>query len=83
MYSTHPTIKRDIALLLKKNYKNSDIESTIAKSGGNLLINIKLFDYYSGNDIPDDSISCAYSLTFQADDRTLNDIMYNKSNEVE
>ena len=34
---------------------------------------VKLFDYYSGDDIPSDSISLAYSLTFQANDRTLND----------
>ena len=73
MYSTYPAIKRDIALLLKKKYKNSDVENRIFKAGGDLLKSVKLFDYYSGDDIPSDSISLAYSLTFQANDRTLND----------
>ena len=73
MYSTYPAIKRDIALLLKKKYKNSDVENGILESGGDLLKSVKLFDYYSGDDIPSDSISLAYSLTFQANDRTLND----------
>ena len=43
------------------------------EAGGDLLESINLFDVYQGPQVPDGKRSLAYTLTFRAPDRTLND----------
>ena len=45
----------------------------LREAGGDLLVSINLFDVYQGPQVPDGKRSLAYSLTFRAPDRTLND----------
>jgi len=49
------------------------VEEVIAEAGGSLLRGLLLFDLYRGAQIPPGKKSLAFSLTYQADDRTLTD----------
>ena len=67
----YPSMIRDIALLLNKDIPVGDIEKTMKKHGGGLIEKIELFDIYTGDQIPEDMKSVAYSITYRAPDRTL------------
>ena len=71
-YSQQPSVKRDIAILVKKNIKNEEILSVIQNSSSNLLKTVTLFDIYEDDKLDKDSKSLAYSLKFQSYNRTLN-----------
>ena len=45
----------------------------IRQAGGDLLRDVRLFDVYTGESIPEGKKSIAYSLTFQTDEKTLTD----------
>jgi len=51
----------------------SDIEAAIREAGGWMLVDVRLFDVFRGEKIGASKKSLAYSLTFQAADRTLKD----------
>lgn len=69
----YPAIARDISMLVKKEILAGQIEDIIRKNGGRLLESCHLFDVYEGNQIQDGYKSMAYSITFRAKDRTLED----------
>ena len=71
--SKFPSVKKDISVLVQKDMNSKDIETLIKKKAGKLLLDIKVFDVYEGNNIVDDKRSIAYSLSFGTFDRTLND----------
>ncbi len=71
--SKFPNIKKDIAVLVSKEITSKDVETLIKKKAGKLLLDIKVFDVYEGKNIEENKRSIAYSLTFGAQDRTLND----------
>jgi len=68
-----PEVSRDIAIVVKDSVVNGDLMTTIRKSGGKTLRDVRLFDVYTGDNVAADTKSMAYSLTFRADDRTLTD----------
>lgn len=67
----YPAVTRDISLEVPKNVLAGDIESVIAQRGGKILESYQLFDLYEGDQIKDGYKSMAYSVTFRAKDRTL------------
>lgn len=71
--SKFPNIKKDLALLVSKDKTSKEVETLIKKKAGKLLLDISVFDVYEGKNINEDKRSIAYSLTFGAPDRTLND----------
>ncbi|MBI4743559.1 MAG: phenylalanine--tRNA ligase subunit beta [Actinobacteria bacterium] len=71
--SRHPGVSRDIAFVIDEEVSASDIEKEILNKGGNLLKKVRLFDIYRGGQIAEGKKSMAYSLFFQANDRTLVD----------
>lgn len=71
--SKFPTVKKDISVLVSKDMTSKDVETLIKKKAGKLLLDIKVFDVYEGKNIDSNKRSIAYSLTFGAQDRTLND----------
>ncbi|MCT6848766.1 MAG: phenylalanine--tRNA ligase subunit beta, partial [Apilactobacillus kunkeei] len=73
LVSKYPSIKRDIAMLIDKNVENDSIVKVIEKRGGAYLVDVKLFDLYEGEHVPEDKKSLAYSLTFQNKHDTLVD----------
>ncbi|MBZ0288105.1 MAG: phenylalanine--tRNA ligase subunit beta, partial [Anaerolineae bacterium] len=71
--ATTPPVYQDIALVVKADTSAAAVEAVIVKAGGNLLKSVRLFDVYVGDPIPAGQKSLAYNLTYQADDRTLED----------
>lgn len=70
---TTPPVYQDIALVVNAETDAAAVEAVIVKAGGDLLKGVRLFDVYRGDPIPEGHKSLAYSLTYQADDRTLTD----------
>lgn len=77
--SKYPSIVKDLAFVMKKDVTSGSIMEVIKKSGGRMLQSIDVFDLYVGENISDDEKSIAYTLTFQAPDRTLTDIEVNET----
>ena len=71
--SKFPNIKKDVAFVVDKNIISKDIEKVIKNAGGSLLIDIEVFDVYTGSNVADDKKSIAYSLTFNDSKKTLTD----------
>src|SRR5690606_30243540 len=70
---TTPPVLQDIALVVNDETPAAAVEAVIVKAGGNLPKGVSLFDVYRGDPIPAGHKSLAYSLVYQADDRTLTD----------
>lgn len=68
-----PGIERDLAIVLQREIPAGDIMETIRETGGELLQAVSLFDIYQGEQVPRGYRSLAFSLKFQAADRTLTD----------
>ena len=64
---------RDLALVADKSVFVGEIEKVIKKCGGKLLESYKLFDVYEGEQVAAGKKSVAYTMTFRAKDRTLED----------
>ncbi len=67
----YPAVTRDISMVVPKNILVGEIEQLIAQRGGKILEDYKLFDIYEGSQIKEGFKSVAYSITFRAKDRTL------------
>jgi len=68
-----PAITRDLAVVLPESVPAAEATAAIAKSGGELLTDLRLFDVYTGEPVPAGFRSLAFSLVFRAADRTLTD----------
>lgn len=68
-----PAVSRDISMVVPKAVLAGQIEDIIAQRGGKILESYQLFDIYEGSQIQDGFKSMAYSVTFRAKDRTLED----------
>lgn len=69
----YPAVTRDISMIMEKEILAGDVEAVIRKNGGHLLENYHLFDIYEGAQIKEGYKSMAYSISFRAKDRTLED----------
>lgn len=69
----YPSVTRDISMVMKKEILVGQVEEIIEKKGGKLLESYNLFDIYEGAQIMAGYKSVAYSITFRADDHTLED----------
>ena len=58
-------------MVVPKNILAGDIERVFDEKGGSLLENYELFDIYEGTQIKPGYKSIAYSLSFRAKDRNL------------
>ncbi len=67
----YPAVSRDISMVVPKNILVGDIEKVIEQRGGKILEEYQLFDIYEGSQIKQGYKSVAYSITFRAKDRTL------------
>ena len=68
-----PAVSRDISMVVPKEVLAGQIEQIIAQRGGKILESYQLFDIYEGSQIKSGYKSVAYSVTFRAKDRTLED----------
>ena len=67
----YPAVARDISMVVPKDVLAGQIEAVIVQRGGRILEDYQLFDIYEGDQIKEGYKSVAYSITFRAKDRTL------------
>ncbi|AEG60700.1 phenylalanine--tRNA ligase subunit beta [Desulforamulus ruminis] len=68
-----PAVERDLAVLVKQEVAVAHMLTIIQKAGGDLLRSVEIFDLYQGSQVPEGFKSVAFSMKFQAEDRTLTD----------
>jgi phenylalanyl-tRNA synthetase beta chain len=68
-----PPILEDIALIVDESIPASRVEALIRQTGGKSVTNVRLFDFYRGEQIGAGKKSLAYNLTYQAPDKTMTD----------
>jgi phenylalanyl-tRNA synthetase beta chain len=71
--SNYPPIMEDLAVVVDEGVTAQEVHEVIRQAGGSLLRDVRLFDVYRGQQIDPGKKSLAYSLTFQAMDKTLQD----------
>jgi phenylalanyl-tRNA synthetase beta chain len=81
----HPSVVRDLSILVDDTLSAETVRGTIRAAGpalvhpgttaapGAPLVDVREFDRYQGKGIPDGKVSLSLRLTFQAPDRTLTD----------
>ncbi len=68
-----PPVLEDLAVIVDESVPAGAIEAVIRQAGGKLLADVRLFDVYRSPALGPGKKSLAYSLTYQAPDRTLQD----------
>ncbi len=71
--STYPPVLEDLAIIVDEEVPAEQVAQVIRQAGGKTLARLTLFDVYRGGQIGAGKKSLAYSLTYQAADRTLTD----------
>lgn len=71
-----PAVTRDISMVMKKTILVGEVEKIFDANGGQYLESYELFDIYEGEQIKSGYKSVAYSLTFRAKDKTLEEADY-------
>ena len=69
--SPYPAVYEDLALVVDEAMPAAEVQQAIVKAGGKLLQRVELFDVYRGEQLPEGKKSLAFSLTYQAMDRSL------------
>ena len=68
-----PATTRDLAVLCPKTVTMAEIVDIIEDKSKGILESVKLFDVYTGAQVPDGFVSLAFALVFRAADKTLSD----------
>jgi len=68
-----PPSPRDLAVLVDRTTPAGDLLEAVREKGGTLLRDARVFDVYTGKQVPPDKKSVAISLVFQSPERTLTD----------
>jgi len=76
-----PAVQRDLAVVVPLEVPAQDVMKRIKELGGPLLVQVDIFDVYTGKPIPEDRKSLAFALKYQAMDRTLKDEEVNSLNQ--
>ena len=74
----YPAVERDVAVVLGRDVASADVERAIRRAGGALVESVRLFDVYEGPQVGEGRRSLAFSITYQAADRTLTDAEVNQ-----
>lgn len=67
----YPAVTRDLSMVVPHSIMAGQIEAVLEQRGGKILEACRLFDIYEGSQIKEGYKSMAYSITFRAKDRTL------------
>ena len=71
--SDYQKSERDFAFIVAKEVKAQDLINAVSSVDQKLISNIKVFDVYEGENIPENQKSIAISVTIQSTEKTLND----------
>ncbi len=74
--------ERDFAFIVDKEINAQDLVSIISNIDRNLISNIKVFDVYEGENIPENKKSIAISVTIQSLEKTMTDNDLEKINNL-
>jgi phenylalanyl-tRNA synthetase beta chain len=77
-----PAVQRDLAIVVSAEVTAGQVEAAIRAMNVPLLTRLTLFDVYTGGQVGAGRRSLAWSLTFQAPDRTLTDAEVNRVHEL-
>jgi phenylalanyl-tRNA synthetase beta chain len=66
-----PTVVRDFSLLVPRHIPYAEIEGSIAALGIPEIVEVRLFDVYTGPNIPAEKRALSISVRMRAEDRTL------------
>mgnify|MGYP001182992084 CR=1 FL=1 len=72
-FSDFQKSERDFAFIVNKDVNAQDLIDAISNVDHSLVSNIKVFDVYEGNNIPENQKSIAISVTIQSFEKTLNE----------
>jgi phenylalanyl-tRNA synthetase beta chain len=70
---TYPPVLEDLAVVVDEAVPAGQVADLIRQAGGKVVQEVRLFDLYRGEQIGVGKKSLAYSITYQARDRTLTD----------
>ncbi|KAA1423225.1 phenylalanine--tRNA ligase subunit beta [Mumia zhuanghuii] len=70
-FSAYPVAKEDVSLVVANRVASQDVADALAEGGGDLLESVRLFDVYTGEQVPEGHKSLAFALRMRAHDRTL------------
>ncbi len=71
--SYHPSVRRDLAVLLDRATQAGEVLEAIRKTGGAALTSVEVFDRWEGMGVPEGKVSLTFRLVFQRADRNLTD----------
>ncbi|MDC0150702.1 phenylalanine--tRNA ligase subunit beta [Candidatus Pelagibacter sp.] len=80
--SDYQKSERDFAFIINKDVSAQDLINAISSVDQNLISNIKVFDVYEGDNIPENQKSIAISVKIQSLEKTLNDNDLEKINKL-
>ena len=80
--SDYQKSERDFAFMIDKNLSSQDLVNVISNIDQNLISNVKIFDVYEGDNIPQNQKSIAINVTIQSSEKTLNDSDLEKINRL-
>jgi phenylalanyl-tRNA synthetase beta chain len=72
-FSRQPSVLRDLSIVVAEQVTAEQVINCVGQAGGNVLKNLELFDVYRGEGVDSGHKSLAFSLTFQAPSRTLDE----------
>ncbi len=70
-----PAVPRDLAVVVGKDVPVGDMLAAIEKSGGDLLVESRVFDVYEGAQISEGKKSVAFGFVFQGDETLTDEIV--------
>ena len=71
--SPYPAAVRDLAVLVNQEDRTADVQNVIERAGGELVIDVDLFDMYEGEEIPGGKKNFAFHIIYQSYEKTLKD----------
>ena len=80
--SDYQKSERDFAFIVNKNVSSQDLKNAVSVVDDKLISNIRVFDVYEGEKIPENQKSIAISVTIQSSEKTLNDYDLDKINRL-
>ena len=81
-FSDYQKSERDFAFIVNKNVNAQDLIEVISNVDESLVKDVKVFDIYEGDNIPENQKSIAISVTIQSFEKTLNDDDLEKINNL-
>nr|YP_009687939.1 phenylalanine tRNA synthetase [Haslea nusantara]QDX17549.1 phenylalanine tRNA synthetase [Haslea nusantara] len=70
-YFSYPKTVKDLSFIIKQDFSFEELQSILYLNGTKFLSEVNLLDEYRGSSIPENYTSLCLQLTFQSDEKTL------------